>query len=117
MMNKIKLLGIIIGTLVIATAAISAVSMKLTTVSFGLLGETEPRFTLRGFYDKSITMYSGAGYYLQLDPMNGTFSGWFYATNGYHYNFSGTYDIEGSTIKGTWLIGRISGWISGHIGI
>ena len=116
-MNKIKLIGILIGTLMIATAAISAVSMKLTTVSFGLLGETEPRFTLRGFYDKSITTYSGEGYYLQLDPANGTFSGWFLATNGNRYEISGTFCIDGNKISGAWRVGSVSGWISGYIGI
>jgi hypothetical protein len=116
-MNKIKLIGILIGTLIIATAAISAVSMKLTTVSFGLLGETEPRFTLRGFYETSITMYSGTGYYLQFDPDNGTFSGWFLDTNGNRYDISGIFYIDGNKISGTWWIGSVSGWISGQVGV
>ena len=116
-MNKLNLIGILIGTLVIATAAISAVSMKLTTVSFGMLGETEPRFTLRGFYEKSITIYSGTGYYLQLDPDNGTFSGWFLDTNGNRYDISGTFCIDSNKISGTWMIGSVTGWISGQIGV
>jgi hypothetical protein len=116
-MKKTKLLGIIIGTLMITTVAISAVSMKLTTVSFGIDGEYEPRFSLRGFYDPSITRYSGEGYCLQLDPVNGIFSGWFLATNGYRYDVSGTYYITGNHIQGTWVIQGISGWISGQIGL
>jgi hypothetical protein len=117
MMKKTTMFGIIIGIVMIVSAAISVVSMKLTTVSFGVNGQSIPWFTLGGIYDPSITKYSGDGYYLQLNPMNETFSGWFDATNGYRYNFTGTYDIEGNIIIGTWSIGRTSGWILGHIGI
>jgi hypothetical protein len=116
-MKKIKILGIIIGTLVITTVAISAVSMKLTTVSFGVWGESEPRHTITGFYDQSITDYSGDGYYLHLDPENGTFTGWFLATNSKRYSGYGTFIIEGNQISGEWHISGVSGWISGHIGV
>ena len=117
MMKKTKLLGIILGTMVIATAALGAVSTRLTTVSFGVWGETEPWYTLTGFYDKSITVYSGQGYYLQIDHENGAFSGWFATIDGQRYDASGVFCIEGNRITGSWSVAGVSGWISGKIGV
>jgi hypothetical protein len=117
-MKRTKLIGIIIGTLVMTTIGIGAVSTKLTTVSFGLWGEIEPRHTIIGFYDRSITVYSGEDYYLQINPDNNTFTGWFIATNGKRYDGSGTFIIEGNQISGTWQLDiGYSGWITGHIGV
>ena len=115
MRKNIKIVAVMFGTLVIASAVISAVSTKLTTVSLGLEGETQPIYTLRGFYYSTIREYSGETYYLFLD--DGTFSGWFVATGGYKYHVTGTYNIEAKQISGTWRIGAVTGWISGYIGL
>lgn len=106
-----------VGTLVIATTAISAVSTTLTTVSFGMRGETTPLYTLRGLYDRSITDYSGETYSFHLDFDKGTFTGWFVTQEGYVYHAYGTFVINGNHISGTWHLDTgDSGWISGHIG-
>jgi len=118
MRKKTKIVAMVFGMLVIASIGISAVSTKLTTVSFGMRGETKPIYTLRGFYDRSITDYSGDTYHLHLDHVNGTFTGWYVNGMGYVYHAYGTFVIEGNQISGTWQLDiGYSGWISGHIGV
>jgi hypothetical protein len=118
MRKNTKIIAIVFGTLLIASVAISAVSTKLTTVSIGVWGETKPIYTLRGFYDRTITDYSGDTYHLHLNPDNGTFTGWYVSETGYVYNAYGTFVIEGNQISGTWQLDiGYSGWISGHIGV
>ena len=116
MKTQTSKLLVIIGILMIASAvAIGAVSTKITTVSFGLYGETTPRFTLYGIYDESVTEYSGNTYYLHLD--NSSFDGW-YIVDGITYNLTGNYYINNDNqIIGEWVInGYYSGWIKGKIG-
>lgn len=101
--------------LVTSVVTIGALSTKLTTVSFGMDGDIQPRYTLMGFYESGTMIYSGETYYLKLD--NETFMGWFTATNGYKYYVNGTYALEGREISGTWRIGTVTGWLSGTLGI
>ena len=110
-----KIVVIFVVLLVASVATFGAISTKLTTVSLGIDGDAQPIYTLMGFYDMRITVYSGETYYLGLD--NGSFTGWFTATDGWTYQFQGTYLIEGRQVSGTWRIGQVTGWLSGTLGI
>ena len=118
MRKKIKVIVIVFGMLVLALLTIPVFATTITTVSFGLGTNPEPLWTVRWFYDKHITVFSGLNYYLQLDPQNGTFAGWIRTTNGDQLKGYGYYTIQNNVITGQWYLSDgYSGWISGHIGI
>jgi hypothetical protein len=115
-MKKKFVAAIILGAIVIASTSYGVISAKMTAVSFGLKGESQPKFTLYGFYDKGTSVYSADNYYLHLDHENGTFDGWYMAKNQHRYYFQGEFTIAGSDIKGVWHMNQVEGWISGHLG-
>jgi hypothetical protein len=110
-----KIIILILAVAVISVASIGVISTKLTSINFGLDGQTKTLFTMGGFYEPGTTVYSGDTYYFVLN--NGTFHGWYTAKDGYDYHFTGTYKIDGRSIKGTWKIDDVHGWLSGTLGV
>ena len=118
MRKKIAIGVVMLGMLVAASLTIPVLATTVTTVSFGMDKNPQPLLTIRGLYDERRTVFSGLNYYLQLEPEQGTFSGWFKTTYGEKLEMHGTYTIVNNVISGRWYLSSGQyGWIAGHIGI